>query len=192
MAEARLDCRPDLTPALEALVGLVVKSTPALAGLKAEQIVVVALGAHGPAVASIRPFTGAARSVKIDGQRRTIELGLRPAFFLDGDGPRRLATLCHELLHLDPAHDGALLEGNRHATRSPRSLDKQARAIAEHVIATAPPLAVLCLAHHGEVRLRAWRRRPCDTTARSAFTDADVFSSTVTMHTPADRRGGWW
>jgi hypothetical protein len=192
MADPAVDARPDLTPALEALVALMIASTPALAGLKAERILVVALGAHGPAVASIRPFAGAARSVKIDGHRRTIELGLRPAFFLDGDGPRRLATLCHELLHLDPARDGALLEENRHATRSQRSLDKQARTMAEHLIASAPPLAALCLAHHGEVRLRAWRRRPCDTTPRAAFVDGDVFSSIVMMHTAADRRGGWW
>ena len=192
MADPAVDARPDLTPALEALVALMVTTTPALAGLKAERILIVALGAHGPAVASVRAFAGTARSVKIGGHRRTIELGLRPTFFLDGDGPRRLGTLCHELLHLDPAHDGALLEGNRHASRTQRSLDKQARGMAEHIIASAPPLAALCLAHHGEVRLRAWRRRPCDTTPRGSFVDGDVYSSILMMHTAADRRGGWW
>ena len=25
-----------------------------------------------------------------------------------------------------------------------------------------------------------------------AFTDADVFGGIVRMHTPTDRRGGWW
>jgi hypothetical protein len=192
MADSPGDQRPDLTPALEALLETIVVSSPALAGIKASGIVVVALGAHGPAVASIRPLGPFARSVRIGGRRRSIELGLRPGFFLAGDGPQRLATLCHELLHLDPGNDGALLDSNRHHARSQRSLDQQARRLAEDLIAAGPPTLALCLAHHGEVRLRAWRRRPCDTTPRSAFTDDDVFSAIVAMHTASDRRGGWW
>jgi hypothetical protein len=51
---------------------------------------------------------------------------------------------------------------------------------------------MLCLAHDGEVRLRQWRKRPADSTARRRFSDDDVFFGIVQMCTPADRRGGWW
>src|SRR5262245_14618779 len=103
-----LDARPLLTPALEALVLDVVSRVPQFAGIAATDAVVVALGAHAHAAASVRALDGLARSVTIDGRRRRIELGLRPPFFLDGDAPRRLATLVHELLHLDPAGPGRL------------------------------------------------------------------------------------
>lgn len=187
-----LDPRPSLTPVLEGLLARTIAATPSFSGLIASDILVVGLAAHGAAVASIRPLRGQAASVVVGAARRRIELGLRPGFFLAGDGPSRLATLCHELLHLDPQRPGALLDDNRHTRRSQRSLDTEAARIATAAIAALPPTALLCLAHEGEVRLRMWRRRPCDDTARSRFTDADVFDGIVAMHTPADRRGGWW
>jgi hypothetical protein len=191
MAEPH-DPRPALTPALEGLLAHIIDVTPAYAGLVATDILVVGLAAHGAAVASIRPLRGQAATVVVAGHRRRIELGLRPGFFLGGDAPARLATLCHELLHLDPQRPGALLDDNRHARRSQRSVDAEAARIATAVIAALPPTRLLCLAHDGEVRLRMWRRRPIDDTARSRFTDADVFDGIVAMRTPPDRRGGWW
>jgi hypothetical protein len=191
MAEA-LDPRPTLTPALEGLLARLIAVSPTYHGLVVTDLLVVGLAAHGTAVASIRPLRGQAHSVVVDGHRRRIELGLRPAFFLDGDAPTRLATLCHELLHLDPHRPGDLLDDNRHARRSQRSVDAEAARIARAAIAALPPAQLLCLAHHGEVRLRMWRRRPVDETARSRFTDADVFDGVIAMHTPADRRGSWW
>lgn len=191
MADA-VDPRPALTPAIEGLLARLITASPAFSGLIATDILVVGLAAHGGAVASIRSLVGQARSVVIAGSRRRIELGLRPGFFLDGDAPTRLATLCHELLHLDPQRAGTLLDDNRHTRRSQRSVDAEAARIATAAIAALPPTQLLCLAHDGEVRLRMWRRRPIDDTARSRFTDADVFDGVVAMHTPADRRGGWW
>jgi hypothetical protein len=191
MADA-LDPRPALTPALEELLGRLIAVTPQFSGLVATDILIVGLAAHGAAVASVRPLVGQARSVIIEGNRRRVELGLRPGFFLDGDAPSRLATLCHELLHLDPQRPGMLLDDNRHRHRSQRSVDAEAARIATAAVAALPPTQVLCLAHDGEVRLRMWRRRPIDDTARSRFTDADVFDGLVTLRTPADRRGGWW
>lgn len=191
MAEP-VDLRPALTPALEALLRAVINVTPAFQGLVATDILIVALAAHGTAVASIRPLHGQASSVVVDGHRRRVELGLRPAFFLDGDAPRRLGTLCHELLHLDPRRRGALLDDNRHVHRSQREVDRAAAALATAAVQVLPPAQLLCLAHDGEVRLRAWRRRPCDETARSRFTDKDTYDAIVHVVTPADRRGGWW
>lgn len=187
-----LDPRPALTPALEALLELVIGVTPAFTGLVFHDLLVVGLAAHGTAVASVRSLRGQARTVVVGGQRRRIELGLRPDFFLRGDAPRRLGTLCHELLHLDPARPGHLLDDNRHAHRSQRDVDRQAGGIAAAALKALPPTSLLCLAHEGEVRLRMWRRRPCDETAGSVFGDRDVFDGVVHLRTPPDRRGSWW
>lgn len=184
--------RPDLTPAIEAMLSSFIAVTPKLAGLFADQIVVVALGAHGTAVASVRELAGQASSVTIGGRRRRIELGLRPGFFLDGDNARRAATLMHELLHLDPAHPGRLLPEYRHATRSHTAHEREAQALTRCALQTLPATATLALAHDGEVRLRAWRHRPTETTVRRRFTDDDVYEQIVRVFTPADRRGGWW
>jgi len=186
------DPRPDWTPALERLLGAIATHTPALAALDVEDILVVGLAAHGTAAVSVRELRGQSRQVVVDGRRRVIELGLRPPFLLDADAPARLATLVHELLHLDPGHPGRLLDDNRHVRRSHASLEREARAAAKTLLGVLDPALVLCLAHDGEVLLRQWRHRPADTTAGRAFGDDDVFRGPVVVRTPADRRGGWW
>lgn len=187
-----IDSRPSLTPAVEALIAGFIDVTPALTGLIATEILVVALGAHGTAVASVRELVGQAASVQIEKRRRRIELGLRPDFFFVGDAARRAATIMHELLHLDPAHPGRLLEAHRHANRSHKLHEREAQALTRAALQALPPTSTLCLAHDGEVRLRSWRHRPIDTTARRRFGDVDVYDAVITMKTPADRRGGWW
>jgi hypothetical protein len=186
------DPRPDWTAALERLLVAVAGALPPLAGLDAGDILVVGLAAHGTGVASVRELRGQCRHVVIEGRRRVIELGLRPPFLLDGDAPTRLATLVHELLHLDPRRSGRLLDDNRHARRSHASLEREARDHARRLLDTLEPALLLCLAHDGEVLLRHWRHRPAETTKRRAFTDDDVFRGPVLVQTPADRRGGWW
>ncbi len=191
-SRAPADNRPVLTPALERIIDVCVSTLPSLAGLRADDILVVALGAHGDAVASVRSFDGSAARVVVDGKRRRVELGLRPRFFLEGDAPGRLSTIIHELLHLDPTCPGALNPNNRHEQRSQASLDAEARRGALSVLATASPTFTLALAHHGEVFLRSWRRRPCEATAERRFGDVDVFDSVVCIHTAPNVRGGWW
>lgn len=186
------DPRPDLTVAIEAVVAAFIAVTPDLSGLQARHILVVGLAAHGTAVASVRSLKQQASSVVIGGERRHIELGLRPDFFLTGDAPRRAATLMHELLHLDPHTPGALLEAHRHAVRGHREHERESQRLTRDALAQLPATTTLCLAHDGEVRLRQWRKRPADSTARRRFTDDDVFFGVVQMCTPADRRGGWW
>jgi predicted metallopeptidase len=185
------DPRPDLTPAIERVL-LRLCALPALEGIDARRVVVVAHGAHGSAAASVRSLVGSMKRCTLDGDRRLVELCLRPPFFLDGDAPRRLATLAHELLHLDRSRAGALLEENRHARRSHASLEKEARAIANELLEGDNPLDVLCLAHDGEVLMRQWRVRPGDSTRARTFGDRDVFTGPVRMRTPARARGGWW
>lgn len=187
-----LDPRPRLTPALERVLLELCSGIPELAGLEPASILVVGLAAHGTAAASVRELSRIARSVTIEGKRRTIELGLRPAFFLEGDASRRLGTLVHELLHVDPEHPGCLLDDNRHTNKSHAALEKQARAVAARYLERADPAGLLCLAHQGEALLRQWQRRPCETTRGARFGDDDVFAGPIVMHTPAGMRGGWW
>ncbi len=59
-SRAPADNRPVLTPALERIIDVCVSTLPSLAGLRADDILVVALGAHGDAVASVRSFDGSA------------------------------------------------------------------------------------------------------------------------------------
>jgi hypothetical protein len=186
------DPRPDWTVALERVVAAVVVDVPALDGLDTGDIVIVGLAAHGTGAASVRELREVAARVIVDGRRRRIELGLRPPFLLDADAPRRLATLVHELLHLDPARPGRLLDDNRHAQRSHASLEREARGHAARLLQTLDPSLLLCLAHDGEVLLRQWRYRPAETTKRRAFGDDDLFFGPVFVRTPSDRRGGWW
>lgn len=179
--------RPDLTIALERLLRSLAQHHDF--GVDVGSVVVVALAAHGTAAASVKDLRPCAKSVVVDGRRRTVELGLRPPFFRSGDAPSRLATLCHELLHLEG--DG-LREANKHKTRSHESLEDEARGIAKVLIDVVDAHDVLCLAHDGEVALRAWTHRPTEQTAARVYGDADVYAQVVRMITPADRRGGWW
>jgi len=92
------DPRPALTPAIERLLDAIV----VVADLDVDvgAIVVAAAAAHGTASASVRDLAGCASSVVVAGRARSVELALRPPFFLDGDAPTRLTTLVDELLHL--------------------------------------------------------------------------------------------
>ena len=189
---APADSRPPLTAALESLLAAMTQQVPELRGIDAKTLLVVSLGAHGGSVASVRPLLGSARSVRIGGHKRLIELGLRPGFFLAGDAVRRTATLVHELLHLDPAAPGSLHPERRHARLSHQALEREARTLARRFLSSCDPRHVLCLAHDGEVLLRAWRHRPIDTTSGRLFTDADVYDTPVRMLTPPPARGGWW
>lgn len=183
-----LDSRPSLTPALDALV-VQLLTLDDLRGIRASDILVVALGAHGTAAASVRSLDDCG-TVTVARKRRRVELGLRPPFFLEGDAPRRLATLVHELLHLDAKKPGALLEERRHARRSHAQHETHARDLARQWLDANDPTPLLCLAHHGEVLMRTWKHRPIEGTRR--YADRDIYEAPLVMHTPKGARGAWW
>lgn len=186
------DPRPSLDEPLEALLADLARRLAPLSRLDTRAIVVVALSAHGTAAASVRSLDGAAERVTVGGHARRWELGLRPPFFLEGDPTRRLGTLVHELLHLDPDRPGALLDENRHRNRPHEAHEREAQALAERWLADAPLSRLAPLGHHGEALLRQWRHRPVPETASRVFTDADVFQGPIFVSTPKERRTVWW
>lgn len=186
------DPRPVLDDVLERLLADVVARSPALEGLDVGALLVVAVSAHGRAAASVRSLDDVAAEVVIAGVRRRAEIALRPRFFLEGDPARRLGTLVHELLHLDPTTPGALLDERRHATRTHEAHEAEAQAIAERWLDGADLSLLAPLGHHGEALIRQWRVRPVPETQGERFDDDDVFLAPVRMKTTRERRTVWW
>lgn len=186
------DFRPTLDAPLARLLADLTRKLPELAGIDAQAILPVAVSAHGTAAASVRSVSGCARSVRVSGHARHWELALRPPFFLHGDPTRRLATLVHELLHLDPKRPGALLAHRRHKVRSHQEHEAQARELARSWLAEADVELLGPLGHHGEALMRQWRYRPTEDTKDRAFTGRDLFVGPVVMRTPRRSRSVWW
>lgn len=186
------DPRPLLDEALERLLADLVERSPELSGLDPGALLVVAVSAHGHAAASVRSLDDVAAEVVIGGVRRRAEIALRPRFFLEGDPARRLGTLVHELLHLDPATPGRLLDAHRHAARAHEEHELEAQAIAERWLKGADLSLLAPLGHHGEVLMRHWRVRPVPETRAERFSDDALFLAPVRMSTPRERRTVWW
>jgi hypothetical protein len=186
------DSRPVLTAPLERLLADVIERTPELAGLRADDILLLAQGAHGRAAASVRPLTNLTRRVLVDDKERRVEIVLRPPFFLDGDASARLTTLVHELLHLDPAHPGQLLEEFRHDARPHAAHEAHAREVAARWLEDADLALLAPLGHDGEVWMRAWKHRPVPESEQQHYTDDDVMLTPVRIVTPRARRTTWW
>lgn len=186
------DPRPLLDDVLERLLADVVARSPALQGIDPTGILLVAVSAHGHAAASVRSLEDVAREVVVGGVRRHTEIALRPRFFLEGDPARRLGTLVHELLHLDPSAPGRLLDEHRHRSRSHEAHEEEARAVAERWLEDADLSLLAPLGHHGEALMRQWRVRPVPETSAERFTDDALFLAPLLMRTPRERRTVWW
>jgi hypothetical protein len=189
---AYADPRPALDRPLSRLLAALCRDLEGLGALDPSQVLPVAVSAHGAAAASVRSLDDVAASVKVDGKRRRWELALRPPFFLAGDPTRRLATLVHELLHLDPTRPGQLLADRRHRVRSHEDHEQQARALAREWLSVGELTLLSCLGHHGEVLMRQWKRRPVVSTAGQRFGGRDLFVGPVRLQTPARYRSVWW
>lgn len=186
------DPRPALDRALHHLLEDLCARLPALQGIVGEDILVVAVSAHGRAAASIRSLRDVARGVSVGGRPCLVELALRPPFFLDADPARRVATLVHELLHLDPRAPGHLLEAHRHRLRPHAEHEAEAQHLAEQWLHQAELSLLAPLGHDGEVLMPQWRTRPVPETAGLYFSERDLFLGPVLMQTPADHRTVWW
>ncbi len=186
------DPRPSLDDALERLLADVIARAPELTGLDASALLVVAVSAHGRAAASVRSLDDVAARVSIAGVRRRAEIALRPRFFLEGDPSRRLGTLVHELLHLNPRVPGALLDERRHEVRGHDEHERQAQAVAERWLDGADLSLLAPLGHEGEALMRQWRVRPVPETSSERFDDDAVYCAPIVMRTPQERRTVWW
>jgi hypothetical protein len=191
MAMAMVEPRPALGPALDRLIAALC-TMPALQPRRSSTIVVVALGAHGTSVASVRVLAPYAQSVIINRQRRHIELGLRPAFFMRATPGQRLTTLCHELLHISD-DCSSLRADHRHDQMPHAVMEREAHAVAVAMLATTDGAQhARCLAHHGEVMMPTWLHRPIDGTSTRKFGNKDIMETPVAMVTAAGVRSGWW
>lgn len=189
---AHADPRPSFDAPLAKLLARLAKDLEPLAGLQASQVLPVAVSAHAGAAASVRSLGDVAHSVKVDGRERHWELALRPIFFLSGEPTRRLATLVHELLHLDPAQPGRLLPARRHRVRSHEEHEEQARTLAREWLKHGDLNLLAPLGHDGELLLRQWRHRPIAQTQARRFTGRDLFVGPIRMVTGARYRSVWW
>ena len=186
------DPRPSLDAALDRLLRSLCQRCTALHALDARRVLCVGASAWGGAAASVRGLGDCARSVTVGGVVKHWELALRPAFFLGGTPTARLATLAHELLHLDPQNPGLLLEERRHRNRTHAAHEAQAREVASQWLAHGDPSLLDPLAHHGEVLLRHWRVRPILETSQRRFTGRDLYHQPVIMRTAKAHRSVWW
>lgn len=186
------DPRPVFDRPLARLLSAVCRDIDAFEGLDTTSILPVAMSAHAAAAASVRSLSDVAASVKVDGKARCWELALRPPFFLTGDPTRRLATLVHELLHLDPKVNGRLLPERRHRVRSHEAHEKQARTLTRQWLQVGDLTLLGCLGHHGEILIRQWRRRPVPGTEKQRFTGRDLFVAPIMMKTTTRFRSVWW
>lgn len=186
------DPRPRIDTALDAIVAALIGAAPSLSPLNPSSIALVALSAYGTAAASVRSLEGTAKKIVLGGEVKTIEIGLRPAFFQEGDLVGRVVTLVHEMLHLDPESPGALRASYRHVERSQQAVDQEAEEVAKDVIGEIDPVVLAPLAHDGEVLMRAWMRRPVPATKEMRFDDKDVFRTPIRMRTPPEARSSWW
>jgi hypothetical protein len=185
------DSRPLLGPPIDALIAALISSQSELHGLTAGAVLVVALSAHGNASASVRPFLGSARRVVVDGLERHWEMGLRPLFFRRGDPASRLATIVHELLHLD-ARELGLRRERRHDQPAGALVQGMAQRIARRFLDEGDLDRVAALGHSGEVLMRQWLRRPTPSTRTRRFSDRDLFVGPVPMKTSRAARTVWW
>lgn len=186
---------PRLDTALDALLSSVLSRMPDHAHIDPSAILLVAGGAHGGIVASVRSLGESARTVRVADKERLWEIALRPRFFWEGDASQRLGTLFHELLHLDPARPGALLEEARHHRRSHEEHERLASTLAEAWLSGCSPSERALLAplgHHGVVWMRQWKFRPVREEPRRAFGDADLFLGPLWIQTPRPLRSVWW
>lgn len=186
------DPRPALDEAINLLLDDLCARLPALQGIVSQDILVVAVSAHGRAAASIRSLREVAQGVSVGGRQRLVELALRPPFFLDADPTRRVATLLHELLHLDPHIPGHLLEARRHCLRPHEEHEAEAQHLAEQWLEQAELSLLAPLGHDGEVLMPQWRIRPVPETTALHFSERDLFVGPVLMQTPKDHRTVWW
>ncbi|MCP4501410.1 MAG: hypothetical protein GY822_15735 [Deltaproteobacteria bacterium] len=184
--------RPPLFVAIDHLLHDVCKAHPRFSGIKAEEILVVSGGAWGKNVASIRSFSSCATSISIEGKERHLELCLRPLFFLEGETRSRLQILLHELLHIDVNNPHFLDEKMRHAYKSQKLVDGEAKKILDEVIDLLPATSLGVLGFHGEAMMRSFRVRPIPETSSRIFNDDDVFLGPVQMFTDVEFRTGWW
>lgn len=178
-----------LAPLLDRLCWQLIERLPALHGLDAHKILIVAGQARGTARASIRSLTAIDQplSVRVAGQRKLFELCLRPLWFRQSTPDRRLESLVHELWHIDPGAPDRLAGSRQHAAISRSQVAAAVSRLSHDAAALLDPATLAGLAFDGLVLLPAWLTRPLLTgepQQRRRFGDRDLYLQQLAMITP--------
>lgn len=182
-----------LAPLLDRLCTELIERVPALHGLDARRILIVAGQARGAARASIRSLAPATRAplVHVAGQRKLFELTLRPLWFRQSTPGRRLESIVHELWHIDASAPDRLARDRQHRTLSRQQVATAIGQLCANARALVGPKFLASLAVDGPVLLPAWLTRPVLTgepQQRRQFGDRDLFLQQITMVTRATAR----
>jgi hypothetical protein len=185
--------RPIIDAALTLLIGEMARSSPRLTEVDASRILIVYGQARLESRASIRPLTFGGDPLRdgdgpwmkpeitIGGTRMLYEICLRPRFFLDATSEERAMILAHELWHTSAAFDGTLEAARRHQQIDGDRIEREVGEIVDSWRRRGGAGGSV-LAISGELRMRAWLRRPPTrvprgSSVRLAYGDADLYAA---------------
>lgn len=191
--------RPDLAQAIRALFDFCARTQPELKHLEPKRILVVAGEARRASHATVTPlaFSGGRRTdglgrikpfVKVKGRRMLYCITLRPLFFRGSSPRERVATLLHELLHIDEAFDGTLAPKRRHGALH-GDFAKVFKPLERRVWKALPTELLEPFSYDGEVKVPQWLERPSAWTPvgigtqRPRYGDEHLFEGVVRLKT---------
>ena len=182
---ARRAERPNATLLCRRVVADMVRTLPELSHIRASRILFVAGEARRGSRATIRPMGGKGRPrVSLKGRRALYCITLRPKFFRASTPEQRVATLLHELLHINPRFDGTLDPERRHSRMRDGRFEALLRPLLRRYLTDGDAALLGGLGHHGEVVARQWLERPTPrSNARQTYTEKHLFFGPVMMVT---------
>jgi predicted metallopeptidase len=160
------------------------RTLPEMSHLKASRILFVAGEARRASRATVKPLGGkGGHRVVLQGRRVLYLVTLRPKFFRSSTPEQRVATLLHELLHINPRFDGTLAAERRHDRLPGEAFDELLDPLLRRYLAAGDPALLAALGYDGEVLARQWLERPTGPAGRRKYTEADLFLGPVVMVT---------
>ena len=181
---ARRVPRPNATLLCSRLALDFARKLPEFAHVRAGRILFVAGEARRGSRASIRALGAKGiPEVLLHGRRALYSITLRPRFFRSSTPEERVATLLHELLHIDARFDGTLSEERRHKHLSKARFEALLRPLVRRYLAEGDAALLAALAHDGEVLARQWLERPTVRGGRKCYTEKQLFLGPIRMIT---------
>ena len=181
---ARRVPRPNVTLLCSKLAQDFARKLPELTHVRAARILFVAGEARRGSRATIRPLGAKGFPEVLLRRRRALyAITLRPRFFRSSSPEERVATLLHELLHIDPRFDGTLSEERRHKHLTRARFEALLRPLVRRYLAEGDAALLAALAHDGEVLARQWLERPTSRGGRKRYSERQLFLGPLRMIT---------